>query len=81
MTINEKWFRERSSRYPFQCRTDGEGYPKPEDLGPSYGGFIRAPVNKSIGGRSISHVLWGFETEASRSRFLTKYHGAVTDTL
>ena len=81
MTINEEWFRERSGRYPFQCRTDGERKPRPEDIGHSYGEFIRTPVIKRVDGRPISYALWGFETGEARNRFLTKYVGTVQDTL
>ena len=79
MTMNERWFKERLGRYPFQCRTDGEKEPRPESVGHSYGEFIRTPVNKNFGGRAISYALWGFETEEARDRFLTKYPGTAID--
>ena len=81
MVINEAWFKERSGRYPHQCRTDNEMKPSPQEIGHSYGRFIRSPIHKKAGGRTVSYALWGFETAEARDRFLKKYAGTVQEML
>ena len=78
-SLNEKWFAERSNRYPFHVKTDGVSMPKPESLGHRYGEFIRVPISRTIKGRNIAYSIWGFETEENRDRFLIHHRGVVCE--